>query len=680
CMTRSSNKELVKPYDEPEQVGNQGNNEGTNYGGVHDKTREDCESGVARPKFEKDAKFELKGQFLKEIRDHTFSGSENEDENDYIESVLEIVDLFTTPDVTMDQLMLRVFPITLTGAASIWLRNEPAGSITTWEILKGKFLSRYCPPSRTAKKMEEINNFLQESDETLYRAWERFKELLLRCPQHYITNIQEVILFYKGLDVPTRQILDSKGAQLNNLGREIKKVNERVYAAQVGCELCNGPHYSKDCPLKEEGKTLEEAYYTQFGVPVPNTGRYSAAAPGFYQRDNGNPSYQERRQTMEESLNKFMVEFSKRHDENSFLIKEIRASTDAVIRNQGASIKALEIQIRQMSKSITTTEEADISLIRRIGPDQYTEVLMKLKKLQVNSTESAKSLRRLLKEKSRIEEEIKATMYEHCLTTLKEDLPQKEKDLGSFTLPCKINDMCFDKALADLGASVSLMPYSTFTNLGLGKLAPTKLIIELADKTMKRPKGIAENVLVEIDRFAFPIDFIVLDMPKDIKILLILGTPFLSTDHANIDVFKRKFALRIGNDKIVFKSDNPTSNIIEKVYVSQDTQFGDFLELNDLYEPLELRNHENEDFDLEIEEGEIINEPMVEVVKIRHDNERVEKIDEYPSFYDYDRKIHINYFIVMENMDACRDKDMGDVILGNHFVWMRVLKQDGSMD
>ncbi|GKE87787.1 hypothetical protein Tco_1565262 [Tanacetum coccineum] len=117
--------------------------------------------------------------------------------------------------------------------------------------------------------------------------------------------MQEVILFYKGLDVLTRQILDSKGAamqaQLNSLGMEIKKVNERVYAAQVGCESCGGPHYSKDCLLKEEGKTLEEAYYTQFGVPFPNAGRYRATAPRFYQRDNGNTSYQEKRQTMEDN-------------------------------------------------------------------------------------------------------------------------------------------------------------------------------------------------------------------------------------------------------------------------------------------------------------------------------------------------------------------------------------------
>ncbi|GJY47674.1 hypothetical protein Tco_0436737 [Tanacetum coccineum] len=270
---------------------------------------------MQRPKFDKDAKFEVNGQFLKEFYDNTFSESENKDANEHIKRVLDIVHLFTTSDVTQDQLMLRVFHILLTGASSRWLRNEPASSITTWEILKGNSLSKYCPPSRTAKRMEEINNFQQEPYETLYQVCEQSKELLLRCPQHYLTNMQEVILFYKGLDVPTRQILDSKGgvptmkaddakksiqemvdysqkwhngastrnkssntydglatiqARLNNLGREIKKVNERVYAAQVGCKLCGGPHYSKYCPLKEEGNTLEEAYYTQFGVPFPN--------------------------------------------------------------------------------------------------------------------------------------------------------------------------------------------------------------------------------------------------------------------------------------------------------------------------------------------------------------------------------------------------------------------------
>nr|GEU91014.1 hypothetical protein [Tanacetum cinerariifolium] len=198
--------------------------------------------------------------------------------------------------------------------------------------------------------MKEINNFQQEPDETLYQAWERFKELLMKWPQHYLTEIQEVILFYNGLEVPTKQILDSKGAiltktvvdaklavqemveysqkwhnetsrtrstessyglaaiqaQLNNLGREIKKVNEKVYVSQVGCEQCKGPYYTKDCPLKEESKTLKEAYYTQFGASFHQGGQYRAAASGFYQRNNAIPLYKKQRQSMEESLSKFI--------------------------------------------------------------------------------------------------------------------------------------------------------------------------------------------------------------------------------------------------------------------------------------------------------------------------------------------------------------------------------------
>ncbi|GJV20566.1 putative reverse transcriptase domain-containing protein [Tanacetum coccineum] len=146
------------------------------------KTRADYGSGVARPKIKDKDNFELKGQFLKELRTNTFSGSDHEDANEHIEKVPEIFDLFHIPNITLDQ-----------------------------DGLKTKLLNKYCPPTRTAKKIEEINNFQQEPDENLYQAWERFKELLMKCPQHYLTEMQEVILFYNGLGIPTRQILDSKG-------------------------------------------------------------------------------------------------------------------------------------------------------------------------------------------------------------------------------------------------------------------------------------------------------------------------------------------------------------------------------------------------------------------------------------------------------------------------------------
>ncbi|GJW69084.1 hypothetical protein Tco_0123508 [Tanacetum coccineum] len=111
-------------------------------------------------------------------------------------------------------------------------------------------------------------------------------------------------------------------------------------------------------------------------------------------------------------------------------------------------------------------------------------------------------------------------------SNINNSIPRKEKDPKSFTLPCYINNACFDNALIDLGASISVMPLLTYLNLGLGELAHTKLTVELADRTVKYLKGIVENILVGIGKFTFPVYFIILDMPEDIKVPLILGRPF----------------------------------------------------------------------------------------------------------------------------------------------------------
>ncbi|GKA65494.1 hypothetical protein Tco_0765201 [Tanacetum coccineum] len=297
------------------------------------KTRADYGSGVARPKIEDKDNFELKGQFLKELRTNTFSGSDHEDANEHIEKVLEIVDLFHIPNITIDQVMLRAFPMSLTGAASRWLRNEPTGSITTWDGLKTKFLNKYCPPARTAKKMEEINNFQQEPDENLYQAWERFKELLMKCPQHYLTEMQEK--WHNGTSrsrsTETYDGLAAIQAQLNNLGREIKKVNEKVYLLQK-VWMITKPRNSLQ---------LKIAHTKKKGNPSKKLTTLNLV-DHFKEGDI--------EQQLWDSIKGTTRIIPKRHEENSNLIKEIRASTDAAIRNQGASIKTLEIQIGKMSK------------------------------------------------------------------------------------------------------------------------------------------------------------------------------------------------------------------------------------------------------------------------------------------------------------------------------------------
>ncbi|GJV74470.1 retrotransposon protein [Tanacetum coccineum] len=170
-MTRSFTKELLSPLKNPERVLRSRRKLFDPPSLVKLNSPEFDQLSEIEEHIEKEEATEIMAETMEQ-----YIGSKLEDANEHIEKVLEIVDLFHIPKVTQDQIMLRAFPVSLTGAASMWLRNQPSGSITTSEVLKTKFLNKYCPPARTAKKIEEINNFQQETDESLFRAWERFKE------------------------------------------------------------------------------------------------------------------------------------------------------------------------------------------------------------------------------------------------------------------------------------------------------------------------------------------------------------------------------------------------------------------------------------------------------------------------------------------------------------------------
>nr|GEW12344.1 hypothetical protein [Tanacetum cinerariifolium] len=373
--------------------------------------------------------------------------------------------------------------------------------------------------------------------------------------------------------------------------------------------------YPTDCLSSISGqevlKLLMDWLQSKHNLIILEEKSRRAAARGFYQRNNANPSYQERRQSMEESLSKFMNESVKRHEEKSNLIKEIRAFTDTAIRNQGASIKALEIQIRQMSKVLQERGFCSLPSLTETNPIDH-----------VNSIS----------------------------TTVKADT----------TLICRIGSTPIRR---------------------LGELAHAKLTVELADRTVKHPKGIAETVLVRICKFVFPIDFIILDMPEDVNVPLILERPFLSITYIKVDVFKRKITLRTHYMEIIF---------------------------NDLNEPLELKRNQVDDLKPTIEKGKVVNKPMIDILKARSDF--IVGLDDYPSECDFDRRIHIdcaynlkfscmigfeydkieftrgnelenfvnaplfigNFYVitdftVVENMDPYHDEGMGDVIVREPF-------------
>ncbi|GJR69747.1 reverse transcriptase domain-containing protein [Tanacetum coccineum] len=149
----------------------------------------------------------------------------------------------------------------------------------------------------------------------------------------------------------------------------------------------------------------------------------------------------------------------------------------------------------------------------------------------------------------------RTSMNEHCSAVILNKLPRKLGDPGKFLIPCEFPGMDECLALADLGASINLMPFSVWEKLSLPDLTPTCMTLELADRSISKPMGIAKDISVKVGVFHFPADFVVVDFEPDPRVPLILGRCFLKTGRALIDVHKGELTLRIGSEAITYNLD-----------------------------------------------------------------------------------------------------------------------------
>nr|GFB34701.1 reverse transcriptase domain-containing protein [Tanacetum cinerariifolium] len=161
--------------------------------------------------------------------------------------------------------------------------------------------------------------------------------------------------------------------------------------------------------------------------------------------------------------------------------------------------------------------------------------------------------------KDKLIELTKTPLNENCSAVVLKKLPEKLGDPGRFLIPCDFTGLDNCLALADLGASINLMPLSIWKKLRLPTLNDTKMVLELADRTISKPTGVAENVFVKVGKFYFPADFVILDFVADPRVPLILGRPFLSTAHALIDVYEGEITLRHDDQSLTLKcGDTPS--------------------------------------------------------------------------------------------------------------------------
>ncbi|GJZ28031.1 hypothetical protein Tco_0572678 [Tanacetum coccineum] len=404
-------------------------------------SRENQAPGVVKPEIRGNVNFKIKSQFMRELREDTFSGNKDEDAHGHIDRVLSIVGLFNIPGVSKDAVMLRVFPFTLTGAAKRWVDRLAPGIINTYDLFKKAFIQRYYPPSMIVKKLEDIHNFKQEGNESLYQVWERYNDLLYKCPTHDINSHQKGPIPgmrpAKALTAIQTMADHSQKWQDGTTSRNIRSGSSKDGLAALVNKLDN---------LGRDMKNLKESVHA-----IQVNWRFD----------------------LEELLSKHQEESARRSTEMEVWIKKLQENTKINTRNQDASLKNLETHIEQITRELCSRKEkskqAKVFTIKNEGP---------------SSPKKLKNLHGI------------SFLSDSQEENTNDPLPTKEANLGHFMLPCTISNFNF-YAMADLGASVNVLPRNIFEYLELTNLSEIEMLVEIADLRKKAPLGIVRDILVE---------------------------------------------------------------------------------------------------------------------------------------------------------------------------------------
>ncbi|GJY41251.1 reverse transcriptase domain-containing protein [Tanacetum coccineum] len=479
--------------------------------------------------------FELKHSLLTLVQNKQFFGHDKEDPHAHIRYFNKITSTMKFPNVLSTSVKLMLFPFSLEGASQIWLEKEPPRSILTWDDLVLKFINQFFPPSKTTNLRNEITRFQQRFDESFYEAWDRFNDLLRACPHHGFSELHQLDTFYNALNSNDQDSLNSAAgvstnsstpavssdvAELKDMVRALilDKKNQTpapapVKAVEQSCLTCGGGHSYQNYPATDGNGYRDniQEYVSQ------------AAAVNYNQ---GNASYRPR-----------------------MVANQIRPPGPT----KKSSVKKDNLQLQKFNGDLF---ESHFRL--RFRGTLYRYDMPKL----------APMFRKLLNNKDKILELTKTPVNENCSAVILKKFPEKLGDPGRFLIPCDFPEMNECLALADLGASINLMPLSIWKELNLPDLTKTRMILELADRTISTPTGIAEDVFVKVGTFFFLADFVVVDYVADPRVPLILGRPFLRMARALIDVHGEQMTLRHDDQSVTFKvGDTKTFsyNIIESV-------------------------------------------------------------------------------------------------------------------
>ncbi|GJT03835.1 reverse transcriptase domain-containing protein [Tanacetum coccineum] len=450
--------------------------------------------------------------------------------------------MFRYGNTNANAIKLKLFPSSLAGEAKIWFSELSPSVISTWEEMRQAFVSRFFPPSMFDRLMGEVRGFTQQHHESLVDAWlheptqailDAGGIFLNKTPNEAHQLLEDRVLLKLGWKTkPLRKtvafvegeenstLLEKMEALTTRNDSQFKEIRGDMKEMRYGCNKCGGPHPSSDCHDKPMGGPKEEeANYASGGYRGNYYGRNSSNWRDHRENQNSTPREENPpiprlpkkkpdESEFEKSMKEFVIAQKTANDFFKNQFYNLKTKVEQGQKNHQAAIQDLETKFGRIS---------DHQSSRPMGIPNY-----------------GKFLKDLVSNKSKIEQISAAFLTEECLTILQNKIPPKLGDPKSFLIPFKLANSVEYLALADLGASINLMSYSLYAALYGTTLKPTRTSIRLANHTYQYPMGVAENMLVQVGKFVFLVDFVILQIEEDDRVPLILGIPCLHTADAII--------------------------------------------------------------------------------------------------------------------------------------------------
>ncbi|XP_075478842.1 uncharacterized protein LOC142519696 [Primulina tabacum] len=389
-----------------------------------------------------------------------------------------------------------------------------------------KFLAKYFPPAKSAQLKIEISTFRQTDFEQLYVAWERYKELLRKCPNHGFEDRVQIELFYNGLNEKTRGTVDAAAG-----GTIFAKYPEQAYDLLEQMKINSYWWPSERAGVKRTAGVYAVDPITSLTVQLANALRGQNRGQ-FPSNTEVNPKEQCKAVTLR-SGKELEMQSSKEVMDKEKTFEEGEFENEKEEKNQKPNA---EVEVEQPPVFQPTLPYPQRFKKKKLD-DQFAKIFEIFKKLHINipfadaeqMPNYAKFIKNVMSKKRKLQDFETVKLTEECSAILQKKLPQKLK-----------------------GASINLMPFYIYRDLELGEVKPTTITLQLADRSLAYPRGIVEDVLVKVDKFILLADFVILDMEEDQDAPLIFGRPFLATGRALIDVHKGELTLRVGGDAVIF--------------------------------------------------------------------------------------------------------------------------------